>query len=97
METFDRYKVNLRKIGNDIYSYDTRVAEIKDDKLYDLQITIFLNPKLQAPNYKWFDKLTTVSLSNGLSNHLLFGYCDLGFKQVHTVKGWAIKALPPAD
>ena len=37
METFNRYKVNLRKIGNDIYSYDTRVAEIKDDKLYKLK------------------------------------------------------------
>jgi hypothetical protein len=36
MKTFDRYKVNLRQIGNDIYSYDTRVAEIKDDKLYKL-------------------------------------------------------------
>lgn len=37
MKTFDRYKVNLRQIGNDIYSYDTRVAEIKDDKLYKLK------------------------------------------------------------
>lgn len=37
MKTFDRYKVNLRQIGNDIYSYDTRVAEIKDGKLYKLK------------------------------------------------------------
>jgi len=37
MKTFDRYKVNLRQIGNDIYSYDTRVAEIKNDKLYKLK------------------------------------------------------------
>ena len=34
MKTFDRYKVNLKQIGNDIYSYDTHVAEIKDGKLY---------------------------------------------------------------
>ena len=33
MKTFDRYKVNLSQIGNDIYSYDTRVAEIKLYKL----------------------------------------------------------------
>ncbi len=37
MKTFDRYKVNLRQIGNDIYSYDTRVAEIKDNKLHKLK------------------------------------------------------------
>ena len=37
MKTFNRYKVNLRQIGNDIYSYDTRVAEIKDGKLYKLK------------------------------------------------------------
>lgn len=37
MKTFDRYKVNLKQIGNDIISYDTRVAEIKDDKLYKLK------------------------------------------------------------
>jgi hypothetical protein len=37
MKTFDRYKVNLRQIGNDIYSYDTHVAEIKDGKLYKLK------------------------------------------------------------
>ncbi len=37
MKTFDRYKVNLRQIGNDIYSYDTHVAEIIDGKLYRLK------------------------------------------------------------
>ncbi len=30
----DRYKQNLKIIGNDVYSYDTHVAEIKDNKLY---------------------------------------------------------------
>jgi len=34
MKTFDRYKQNLKMIGNDIYSYNTHVAEIKDGKLY---------------------------------------------------------------
>jgi len=37
MKTFDRYKQNLRLIGNDVISYDTRVAEIKDGKLYKLK------------------------------------------------------------
>ena len=37
MKTFNRYKVNLKQIGNDIYSYDTHVAEIKDGKLYKLK------------------------------------------------------------
>lgn len=37
MKTFDRYKQNLRQIGNDIISYDTCVAEIKNDKLYKLK------------------------------------------------------------
>ena len=37
MKTFDRYKQNLRLIGNDIISYDTHVAEIKDGKLYKLK------------------------------------------------------------
>ena len=37
MKTFDRYKVNLRQFGNDIYSYDTHVAEIIDGKLYRLK------------------------------------------------------------
>ena len=37
MKTFDKYKVNLKQIGNDIYSYDTHVAEIKDGKLYKLK------------------------------------------------------------
>jgi len=36
MKTFDRYKQNLKQIGNDIISYDTHVAEIKDGKLYRL-------------------------------------------------------------
>ena len=34
MKTFDRYKQNLKMVGNDIYSYDTHVAEIKDNKLH---------------------------------------------------------------
>jgi len=37
MIKFNRYKQNLTRIGNDIYSYDTHVAEIKDDKLYKLR------------------------------------------------------------
>ena len=37
MKTFDRYKQNLKQIGNDIYSYDTHVAEVKDGKLYKLK------------------------------------------------------------
>jgi hypothetical protein len=37
MKTFNRYKQNLRLIGNDVISYDTRVAEIKDGKLYKLK------------------------------------------------------------
>ncbi len=37
MKTFDRYKVSLKQIGNDIWSFQTRVAEIKDDKLYKLK------------------------------------------------------------
>ena len=34
MKTFDRYKQNLKMIGNDIYSYNTHVAEIVDNKLH---------------------------------------------------------------
>lgn len=37
MRTFDKYKVNLKQIDNYIYSYDTRVAEIKDGKLIKLK------------------------------------------------------------
>ena len=37
MKTFDRYKKNLRLIDNDIISYNTHVAEIKDGKLYKLK------------------------------------------------------------
>ena len=37
MKTFDRYKKNLRLIGNDVISYNTHVAEIKDGKLYKLK------------------------------------------------------------
>ena len=33
----NRYKQNLRIIGNDVISYDTHVAEIKDGKLYKLK------------------------------------------------------------
>ena len=34
--TFDKYKQNLRKEYNDIYSYTTRVAEIKGKELHQL-------------------------------------------------------------
>ena len=34
MKTFDRYKQNLKMVGNDIYSYDTHVAEIIDNKIH---------------------------------------------------------------
>ena len=34
MKTFDKYKQNLKMVGNDIYSYDTVVAQIKDNKLH---------------------------------------------------------------
>ena len=37
MKTFDRYKQNLKQVGNDIYSYDTHVAEIIGDYLYKLK------------------------------------------------------------
>ena len=37
MKTFDKYKQNLRLIGNDVISYNTHVAEIKDNKLYKLK------------------------------------------------------------
>ncbi len=37
MSKFDRYKQNLKRVGNDIYSYGTHVAEIKDGKLYKLR------------------------------------------------------------
>lgn len=37
MKTFDRYKQNLRLIGNDVISYNTHVAEIKNGKLYKLK------------------------------------------------------------
>jgi len=33
MRTFDKYKVNLRQVGDDIYSYSTKVATIHQDKL----------------------------------------------------------------
>jgi hypothetical protein len=35
-ENFARYNKNLFKNGNDIYSYHTKVAEIKGNKLYQL-------------------------------------------------------------
>lgn len=41
MRTFDRYKQNLKQIGNNIYSYDTQVAEIKDGKLYKLKWNVY--------------------------------------------------------
>ena len=33
---FDKYKQNLRKENNDIYSYTTNVARIEGDKLIQL-------------------------------------------------------------
>jgi len=33
MRNLDRYKQNLRIIGNDVYSYNTNVATIINDKL----------------------------------------------------------------
>tara|TARA_B100000768_G_scaffold180635_1_gene201147 strand:- start:2747 stop:2992 length:246 start_codon:yes stop_codon:yes gene_type:complete len=40
MKTFDRYKQNLKQISNNIYSYDTQVAEIIGDYLYKLKWNI---------------------------------------------------------
>jgi hypothetical protein len=37
MRTLNRYKQNLRIVGNDVYSYDTHVAEIVGNKLYKLK------------------------------------------------------------
>ena len=34
MKRFDRYKQNLKQVGNDIISYNTVVAQIKDNKLH---------------------------------------------------------------
>tara|TARA_R110000796_G_scaffold227960_1_gene344947 strand:- start:480 stop:662 length:183 start_codon:yes stop_codon:yes gene_type:complete len=34
--TFSKYKQNLRKVGNFIISYTTKVAEIKGDELHQL-------------------------------------------------------------
>ena len=37
MRTFDKYKTNLREHNGEIWSYSTKVAEIKDDgKLHQL-------------------------------------------------------------
>jgi len=36
MRTFNRYKQNLRQVGNDIWSYSTKVATIEDNKLKQL-------------------------------------------------------------
>ena len=33
MRTFDKYKINLRQVGDDIYSYSTKVATIHQNKL----------------------------------------------------------------
>ena len=33
MRKFDKYKENLRQVGDDIYSYSTKVATIHQDKL----------------------------------------------------------------
>ena len=37
MRTLNRYKQNLRIVGNDVYSYNTHVAEIDGNKLYKLK------------------------------------------------------------
>ncbi len=34
MKTFDKYKQNLKQVDNNIISYDTVVAQIKDNKLH---------------------------------------------------------------
>tara|TARA_R110002020_G_scaffold430471_2_gene640150 strand:- start:146 stop:328 length:183 start_codon:yes stop_codon:yes gene_type:complete len=36
MRTFNRYKENLRQVGNNIYSYQTRVATIQGNELHQL-------------------------------------------------------------
>lgn len=33
--TFDRYKANLRRLGNEIWSYSTHVATIEGDNLIE--------------------------------------------------------------
>jgi len=33
---FDKYKMNLRRDGSNIYSYDTHVATIKGNELHQL-------------------------------------------------------------
>ena len=37
MRNFEKYKMNLKKDGNFIVSYDTKVAEIRGDKLHKLE------------------------------------------------------------
>ena len=36
MNTFDKYKQNLKQQGDNIYSYDTHVATIKGNELHQL-------------------------------------------------------------
>jgi len=36
MNTFDKYKQNLKQQGDNIYSYDTNVATIKGNELHQL-------------------------------------------------------------
>mgnify|MGYP003140760887 FL=1 len=36
MRKFDKYKENLREHNGEIWSYNTKVAEIKDGKLHQL-------------------------------------------------------------
>lgn len=36
MRTFNRYKENLRQVGNNIYSYQTIVATIQGNELHQL-------------------------------------------------------------
>ena len=37
MKTLNRYKENLKIVGNGVYSYNTLVAEIVEDKLYKVK------------------------------------------------------------
>lgn len=36
MRTFDKYKENLRVLGNEVWSYSTHVATIDGNKLHQL-------------------------------------------------------------
>jgi hypothetical protein len=38
---FEKYKQNLKVIGNNVYSYDTLVAEIVAGKLYKVKWNVY--------------------------------------------------------